>query len=319
MSALTDGRGGLLSDLSSAPTRTHASTIAGTSVFRETAALLEEDDKITFTTARELRKRLQKVVKEMDKSQKPHRLKERTHRLLVQGATEQAIDDSIATIPFRRILRVWYEDHTSDVALPASAIITIFPGREHEVVSRQLLIQIVLKVAAIAGHDGNSIFGVGSARFGTAASGGGRRSKEGDEGISCSTRSGAEWPNVMIEVGYSEPLRMLRMDAKWWLLNSGGRTKMVIIALIGTDPNKLHFEIWEDKPNPNPRTRHSPPTIPMVTNTVDIDESGVVSPASAAITIPYYSLFDVQNPNAMDITFTTAELADFALKIFAHI
>jgi len=306
MSAAADGRGELLSDIPSAQTKTHVSTIAGTSVFRDAAALIEENDRITFTTTRQLRKRLRKVVKEMDMT-KAHR---KTHRLLVQGATEQAIDGSIAMIPFRRILRVWYEGHNG--AFPAAAIITILPGIAHEFVSRQLFTNILVKVMAIAGHDSESICSTGSTRFGVA--GGGRRSKEGDEGIRCSTRTGPDgWPNIMIEVGYSEPLRMLQMDAKWWLLNSGGRTKMVIIALIGTNPNKLHIEIWEDKPNSNPRIRTE------ATNTVDIDESGVVSPPSAAITIPYYSLFDVQNPNAMDITFTTAELADFALKIFAHI
>lgn len=30
------------------------------------------------------------------------------------------------------------------------------------------------------------------------------------------------WPNLMVEVWFSESLRMLRLDAQWWFLASGG-------------------------------------------------------------------------------------------------
>ena len=123
----------------------------------------------------------------------------------------------------------------------------------------------------------------------------------------------------MIEVGYSEPLSQLRMDAKWWLLNSSGKTKLVIIALSSTGPKKLHIEILEERPNPNPRTRHAPPTVPQQVNMIDIDQAGLVSPPSGAITIPYNLLFDVQHPSATDITISTADLRELALNIFAQI
>lgn len=53
----------------------------------------------------------------------------------------------------------------------------------------------------------------------------------------------------MIEVGYSEPLSQLRICAEWWLVNSGGLTRMVIIILVSGGPNALHIELWELRPN----------------------------------------------------------------------
>ena len=81
----------------------------------------------------------------------------------------------------------------------------------------------------VPGHDTFSVVDVGAARFHCP----GKRSKEGDNGMMCPTRSGRgiEWPNLMIEVGYSEPLNQLRIDAEWWLVNSGGLARMVIICV----------------------------------------------------------------------------------------
>ena len=45
----------------------------------------------------------------------------------------------------------------------------------------------------------------------------GKRSKEGGDGFEYPTRfgRGIEWPPLTIEVGYSEPLSQLRIDAEW--------------------------------------------------------------------------------------------------------
>lgn len=50
------------------------------------------------------------------------------------------------------------------------------------------------------------------------------------EGIRCTTRQSFKWPNMMIEVGHSEPLPQLRLDAEWWLVESTGHLSMVIIG-----------------------------------------------------------------------------------------
>ncbi|KAI5807857.1 hypothetical protein DFH27DRAFT_522564 [Peziza echinospora] len=312
----TDGLGMLVLGTSPRPTHGLAGddrVTVGDSVFGSAASFIQEDQRIYFTTIRQLRKQLKGIVRQMDKTKAQKtpgdEVVMKTHRILVQGVSDLAIfDEAIATLPFRRNLRVWYE--------APSAIITILPGIAHEIVSWRLYTEILLKVIAIPGHNASSVHGVGSARFRAA---GGRRSKEGDAGVRCATRQGEEWPNIMIEVGYSEPLSQLRMDATWWLLNSSGKTKLVIIALISTGPKKLHIEIWEERPNPNPRTRHAPPTVPQQVNMIDIDQAGLVSPPSGTITIPYNLLFDDQHPSATDITISTAELRELALLIFAQI
>ena len=81
----------------------------------------------------------------------------------------------------------------------------------------------------VPGHDTFSVVDVVAGRFHCP----GKRSKEGDNGMMCPTRSGRgiEWPNLMIGVGYSEPLNQLRIEAEWWLVNSGGLARMVIICV----------------------------------------------------------------------------------------
>lgn len=54
------------------------------------------------------------------------------------------------------------------------------------------------------------------------------------EGIRCTTRQSFKWPNMMIEVGHSEPLPQLRLDAEWWLVEKYRTDK----------PNLLDIEIW---------------------------------------------------------------------------
>ena len=96
------------------------------------------------------------------------------------------------------------------------------------------------KIAEIPGHNQWSVSDTGSTRFTVA----GRRSKEGDTGMRCATRVGATaWPNLMVERGYAESLRMLGLGAGWWLTASGGLTRIVILIYIKKrNPNAIHYE-----------------------------------------------------------------------------
>lgn len=72
----------------------------------------------------------------------------------------------------------------------------------------------------------------------------GQGSKEEDEGIKCRTRAGrGNWPNVMLEVGCSEPLSQLRIDVEWWLISSKGATNIVIIIQVSQQPDALDLEV----------------------------------------------------------------------------
>ena len=146
----------------------------------------------------------------------------------------------------------------------------------------------------------------------------GRRSKDGDTGIRCATRVGATaWPNLMIEGGYAESLRMLRLDDEWWLTASGGLTRIVILIHIKKNPNAIHYETWEVRPNMRRRTRISPPTVPTKIYAIDIDAAGVTS-HNLPLIIPYGTLFDTPHPNQVDIQFSTNDLSVMALRVYIH-
>lgn len=120
----------------------------------------------------------------------------------------------------------------------------------------------------------------------------------------------------MIEVGYSEPLSQLRIDAEWWLVNSGGLTRMVIVILVSDRPDALDIEVWELGPNLRRKTRNTPTTVPTATNKLHIDGTANVNPGNASLTIPYAVLFDNAHPFAADIVVSHARLSEIANIIF---
>lgn len=106
---------------------------------------------------------------------------------------EKALDRALSNFRFRRNLRV-------DLKMKVAVVLS--PSVTHDVATRRFFVKILERISQIPGHNLHSLEGVGASRFHCS----GRRSKEGDDGIICSTRAGGNaWPNVMIEVGYSEP------------------------------------------------------------------------------------------------------------------
>ena len=187
------------------------------------------------------------------------------------------------------------------------------PSAIHDFTSRRFCAAIHRKVSNIPGHDWDSVTDVGSTRFHDASG----RGKEGDDGLRCLSRIGGQaWPNLMIEVGYSESLRQLRMDVEWWLLSSGGDTKLTILILARLNPNSFHIEVWMMDPNPGCITGPSLGTRPIRTRSIDIDATGAVTPPNGTLTIPYDALFDNPNANGTDIILTAKDLSLIASAIF---
>jgi hypothetical protein len=70
-------------------------------------------------------------------------------------------------------------------------------------------------------------------------------SKEGDSAYKPRCRHGrGEWPTLVIEAGFSETLTKLRTDAQWWLTNSRGAVKIVIVVWIKPVEKSLWIEQW---------------------------------------------------------------------------
>ena len=218
------------------------------------------------------------------------------------------IEEGLKRRDLRGQLRFTYEVPSE------SLIIKYMPGVFHEVTTMEFAAEIRAKVAQLPGHSYLSVVGLGAAQFEVP----GVIKKQGDYGIKPSSRVLAtDWPSLMIEVGYSESLRHLRLDAKIWLIHSAGRTKIVIIIRIGADRNSFDFERWELVPNTQTRiTRSTPPLVPEVVQAFQIQRNGTVHPANSQLIIPYLKIFDNPHPDAADILLTTNDLAALGAHIF---
>ena len=171
----------------------------------------------------------------------------------------------------------------------------------------------MFKVNPIPGRPWDSIDSFGGHRFEIPSV----RSKEGHEALVPATRGERpKWPSVMLEVGYSEALDFLRLDAKWWLINSAGQTRFVMISQIMTDPFAIHIECWAMVTSDDRQMIPAPTLIPTCVQLFDIEVDGTISSESPDLRIPYSSIFDEPNENAPDAVFTNAELSSFALWMF---
>jgi len=133
-----------------------------------------------------------------------------------------------------------------------------------------------------------SLTATGSGRFGRR----GGRSKEANIGYKPSSRSMLEdWPSFVVEVGVSESLAMLRSDAAFWITNSDGRTRIVIVLSINSRDRQILVERWEEVPRirPNQSTGNYsriPELIQSLTLNADVKYAG------PPVEIPAEKLFD---------------------------
>ena len=268
-------------------------------LFRDAITEITPNLRWNFTAVATLRRRLQRYAAHHQHG---------TTYISVSAISEETLDTVIAPLRAHNVLRVWWESEIR------GAIIKLMPSAHHEFSASRFLTNLTTKVLEIPGHDQWSLDQVGATRFHVP----GRRSKEGDGGVRCSTRVGANaWPNLMIEVGFSQTLRMLQIDAQWWLEASGGLARMVIIIQVSANPNSMHFEAWELLPNNRRITRVSRPNIPTRTKTYsnDIDATGIAS-HNQPLNIPYGVLFDVPHANQVDIQFTADDLLRISQRVF---
>ena len=133
-------------------------------------------------------------------------------------------------------------------------IIKLIPGPYHELAERNFVEMFKDKMASL-GIDRASLDNFGATRYGAP----GGRSNEPDAALRPSTRVlKVDWPSVAIEVGVSESLSQLRTGAHFWLTQSGGQTRIVILLAVKKATRVMRIERWEDKPRTR-LTRHSSP------------------------------------------------------------
>lgn len=54
-----------------------------------------------------------------------------------------------------------------------------------------------------------------------------------------------DWPTLVLECGIPESFKRLRAEARWWLDNSVGEVKSVLLFSISTAERRMHLERWE--------------------------------------------------------------------------
>jgi hypothetical protein len=137
----------------------------------------------------------------------------------VSPEDEDAIGCAIRSLDLETTIRLTYADGLETL------IVKLMPSRAHESTAQTFFSQVSVKIFALHRHTSLSIVATGAARFNVPAKG----SKEADAGIRPTTRGRNDWPSFVFEVGYAETLAALCTDARWWLVNSGGQTKMVMV------------------------------------------------------------------------------------------
>ena len=133
-----------------------------------------------------------------------------------------------------------------------------------------------------------------------------------------------DWPTIVFEAGLFESLHRLRSDAKWWLIESGGDVKTVIIISVTPAQSMVRIEKWERAPvtgrRPNTRAFSTlnipppPPQIPTPIQVISIDPNTVTG---VPLVLEFAKIF--LRPAVLpesDITFTAQELSIWAARIW---
>ena len=142
-----------------------------------------------------------------------------------------------------------------------------------------------------------------------------------------------DWPTIVFESGYSESLRHLRCVARWWLTESRGNVRIVIIISIQPAQSTLRIEKWELAPliGRRPSTRAFPnahnilrPLVPTATTEITIASNTPIGTPLPVIGAPLVLEFDklFLRPAVLpetDITFTVQDLSNLAAKFWISV
>ena len=164
----------------------------------------------------------------------------------------------------------------------------------------------------------NSICPAGATRYQ-----GNTSSKEGDTAYRPFPARGLDdWPTIVIEAGVSESLSRLRVDANWWLINSGGDVRIVVIIslrVVQLALQSIQIEKWElAPPPPRPQTRsvtNSPVAdVPTKIQEITIEPNTVTG---APLVLEFQKVFLRQAiPPEADFSFSAQDLQNYAADLW---
>ena len=185
-------------------------------------------------------------------------------------------------------------------------IIKLMSGPHHELAA--LTFSRMFDRRLVSLEVGNTLMPFGATRF--RAPGG--RSKEADMALRPSTRVlETDWPSVVIEVGVSESLPQLRTDTHFWLTQSGGQTRIVILLSVKKATRVMKIERWEHTLRTRLTRRPSPRYNPTKMQALTLQANGQLS--GGPLLIPASKVYDMLPPGLgpNDFTFTGQVLAQY--------
>ncbi|OKL59124.1 hypothetical protein UA08_05586 [Talaromyces atroroseus] len=117
-----------------------------------------------------------------------------------------------------------------------------------------------------------------------------------------------KWPTLAVEVGYSEDLRKLRLDARWWIENSGGDVRTVIVISVEQDKKEITFEKWGYDQGPTKQFQ----------TMLSEGKNGICATNQSPLTITFEDLLlrPAQGEQEGDISFNTDDLKEMATRIW---
>ena len=147
-------------------------------------------------------------------------------------------------------------------------------------------------------------------------------SKEADECFRPGARPHRlDSPTLVFEVGVSESLPKLRNDARWWLSNSQGLVRIVLIFHVNRGSRAILIEKWECTPAARTyaiRSNRPPAQIPTQMHTITIDSNGITATPALPLVLHFQNLLLRQpTPPEQDLIFTAQDLQNLANDIWA--
>ncbi|CDM37858.1 hypothetical protein CBS147339_6561 [Penicillium roqueforti] len=181
----------------------------------------------------------------------------------------------------------------------------IIPYHYHEKISRQFDTWINYALSNMGLSFINHDFWLG----GAGRSAGRMCSKEADASFSPGMEPAAgapiPWPSLVLEVGLSESVPRLQVDARWWYSNSDHQTQLVVLVSANPRSHDADIEIW----TPVVNRRVGATTSGQHTHALECTQSarlrnGVVS--GDALEIDFQTLMGrpSQNPQEIDLQLT---------------
>lgn len=187
-------------------------------------------------------------------------------------------------------------------------VVKLMPSQAHEK-AHLIFSSIIISRLPQMGLSAFDIFSVGGTRFTSNTN-----SKEADSAFKPLSREKVtDWPTLVIESGMSESLARLRVDAAWWLTNSGGEVKIVLLVAITPAVRRLQIEAWESQASHSLST----PYVPVKTQDISITGDTIIG---APLILGFENIFLRQpQPPEQDFYFSVQDLQNIARHLWSGI